>query len=59
MDTSLFIRHQFDMEISHRKFVIISSIMKDEYTSKRWHRFHLGNLMSIGLLKSMLNERNL
>ena len=39
MGTSSSIRHRFDVEIPHGKFVGITSILKDESTWKLWHRF--------------------
>ena len=39
------------IEISHRMFTDVSSIMKGESTSKRWHWFHVDNSTSIQLLK--------
>ena len=42
MDTSLSIRHQFDVEIPRGKFVKISLILKDKSTWKLWHWFDVG-----------------
>ena len=39
MDTSLWIRHQFDIEFPRRKSIDILSIMKGESTWKEWHWF--------------------
>ena len=39
MDTSLLIRHRFDVEIPHGKIVEITLILKGESTWRLWHRF--------------------
>ena len=41
MDTSLLIRHRFDVEIPRGKFVEITLILKGESTWKLWHRFNV------------------
>ena len=52
MDTSSLIRHWFDVEIPHGKFVEISSILKGESTWKLWHRFDVEISTQIQISKS-------
>ena len=52
MDTSSSIRHRFDVEIPHGKFVEITSILKGESTWKLWHRFDMDISTWIRLSKS-------
>ena len=52
MDTSLLIRHRFDVEIPRGKFAEITSILKGESTWKLWHRFDVDISTWIRLSKS-------
>ena len=52
MDTSSSIRHRFDVEIRHGKFVKISSILKSNYMWKLWHQFNVMISTWFWLLKS-------
>ena len=56
MDISSLIRYQFDVEIPSKfysKFAKISSILKEEFTWKLWHRFDVEISKWIRLSKSM------
>ena len=52
LDTSLSIRHRFDVEIPRGKFMEITSILKGESTWKLWHRFDVDISMWTSLSKS-------
>ena len=52
MDTSLSMRHRFDIEIQRGKFVEITLILKGESTWKLWHRFEVDISTWIRLSKS-------
>ena len=48
MGTSLLANHRFGVEITRRKFIGISSILKGESTRKLWHRFDVDSTLKIG-----------